>query len=159
MVRFASSVSAAALLVALGSSTQAAGQDIPAAQAAPTDSAAAIVTSPAAIQQPVLFQAARPEPRPAALVPLYASFVALQVLDLHSTAYALDRGAAEANPAMRGFVDNRLAMTALKATGTAGVIYVSERLRTKNKAASLGLMIATNVAMTWVVQHNYRAVR
>jgi hypothetical protein len=50
-------------------------------------------------------------------------------------------------------------MSALKAAGTAGVIFVSEKLRTRNKAAAIGLMIATNSAMAWVVQHNYRVNR
>ena len=36
--------------------------------------------------------------RPAALAPLYVSFAALQVLDIHSTLRAPDFGAREANP-------------------------------------------------------------
>jgi hypothetical protein len=99
------------------------------------------------------------ERRPTALVPLYASFITLQILDLHSTHYALEHGAIEANPAVKGFAGNTVGMTAVKAAGTAGVIFISEKLRLKNKAAAIGLMIATNSAMTWVVQHNYRAVR
>jgi hypothetical protein len=50
-------------------------------------------------------------------------------------------------------------MAAVKAAGTAGVIFFNEKLRTKNKAAAVGLMIATNSMMAWVVQHNYRSVR
>jgi hypothetical protein len=99
------------------------------------------------------------ERRPPALVPLYASFVTLQILDIHSTHYALGHGAIEANPAVKGFAGNTAGMAAVKAAGTAGVIFISEKLRTKNKAAAIGLMIATNSAMAWVVQHNYRAVR
>jgi hypothetical protein len=49
-------------------------------------------------------------------------------------------------------------MAAVKAAGTAGVIFFNERLRMKNKAAAVGLMIATNSVMGWVVQHNYRSV-
>jgi len=99
------------------------------------------------------------ERRPPALVPLYASFVTLQILDIHSTHYALEHGAIEANPAVKGFAGNTVGIAAVKAAGTAGVIFISEKLRTKNKAAAIGLMIASNSAMTWVVQHNYRAVR
>jgi hypothetical protein len=163
MVRFASSGCVAALVAVLVCSSPAAAQD---AVAATMDSiSTAMVTQASAPPLSLPLPANTPpsagpsQSRPAALIPLYASFVTLQVLDLHSTAYALDRGAVEANPAIRGFVDNRVAMTALKAAGTAGVIYVSEKLRTKNKAVSLGLMIATNAAMTWVVQHNYRVAR
>ncbi|MGE5244007.1 MAG: DUF5658 family protein [Betaproteobacteria bacterium] len=99
------------------------------------------------------------ERRPTALVPLYASFAALQVLDVLSTNYALARGGSEANPALQGLSGSPVALTAVKAAGTAGVIYASERLRKKNKAAAIVLMIAANSMMTWVVQHNYRLPR
>jgi hypothetical protein len=97
--------------------------------------------------------------RPAALVPLYASFVALQALDLHSTSYALNRGAVEANPLMKGIATNEVGLVALKAAGTAGVIFASERMRARNKTAAVIFMVAANSAMAWVVQHNYRTVR
>jgi uncharacterized protein DUF5658 len=100
-----------------------------------------------------------PDRRPAALVPLYASFIGLQILDLHSTHDALARGGVEANPALAGLARNTVALSAVKAAGAASVIFVSEKLRKKNKAAALGLMIATNSAMAWVVQHNYRSGR
>jgi hypothetical protein len=48
---------------------------------------------------------------------------------------------------------------AIKAAGTAGVIFASERMWTKNKTAAVVFMIAANSAMAWVVQHNYRTVR
>jgi hypothetical protein len=99
------------------------------------------------------------ERRPAALLPLYASFVTLQVLDMHSTRYALDRGAVEGNPAIKGLTGTTVGMAAVKAAGTAGVIFFNEKLRTNNKAAAIGMMIATNSMMAWVVQHNYRSVR
>ncbi|HEX7139204.1 MAG TPA: DUF5658 family protein [Vicinamibacterales bacterium] len=158
MVRFARSQCVGALFVVLGCSVPTAAQEL---VAVTTDAIAAVTAqapAPAPLANPP-WAGAVSEGRPGALIPLYASFVTLQVLDLHSTAYALDRGAAEANPAIKGFVDNTVAMSALKAAGTAGVIFISERLRTKNKAAALGLMIASNAAMTWVVQHNYRATR
>jgi hypothetical protein len=157
MVRFARPLALSALVLILGSSTQAAAQDL-APDTTDTISAAVARASAAQTYVPPTTTAA-PERRPAALIPLYASFAALQVLDLRSTAYALERGAVESNPAMKGFVDNTAAMSALKAAGTAGLIFASEKLRTKNKAAALGLMIGSNLAMTWVVQHNYRAAR
>lgn len=97
--------------------------------------------------------------RPGALVPLYVSFGMLQVLDLHSTARGLDRGAVEANPIVSPFVHNQFGMVALKAAGTAGVIVASEQMWKKNKAAAVIFMVASNSAMTWVVQHNYRVGR
>jgi hypothetical protein len=99
------------------------------------------------------------ERRPAPLLPLYASFAVLQALDAHSTWRAIDRGAVESNPLLRGIAANEVGLIALKAAGTAGVIFATERLWTRNRVAALALMIATNSAMTWVVQHNYRAVR
>ncbi len=64
-----------------------------------------------------------PQPRPGALVPLYASFATLQALDVHSTSRALDQGAVEANPMMKGLAGNPTALLAVKAAGTAGIIY------------------------------------
>ena len=99
------------------------------------------------------------EHRPGALVPLYVSFSALQVLDMHSTAGALGRGAVEANPVVRPFAGNPYGMVAVKAAGTAGVILASEQMWKKNKAAAVVFMLTSNAAMTWVVQHNYRIER
>ena len=99
------------------------------------------------------------EPRPGALVPLYASFATLQALDAHSTSRALDQGAVEANPMMKGLAGNPTALLAVKAAGTAGVIFASEKMWKKNRAAAVFFMVAANSAMAWVVQNNYRAVR
>jgi hypothetical protein len=97
--------------------------------------------------------------RPASLVPLYVSFGALQVLDAHSTSRALGRGAVEANPLMKPFAGSGAGLLAVKAAGTAGVIYASEKMWKKNKVAAVVFMVAANSAMAWVVQNNYRAVR
>ena len=157
MVRFAGlPCGAAALVVLLGVPTSSQAQELLAPSG---DSVEAngqpLGPVPAAAATPIRFA----EQRPVALLPLYASFVMLQVLDIHSTRYALDRGAVEGNPAVKGLTGTTVGMAAVKAAGTAGVILVSEKLRTKNKAAAVGLMIATNSMMAWVVQHNYRSVR
>ena len=99
------------------------------------------------------------ERRPDSLVPLYVSFCALQALDIHSTLRAMDHGAVEANPALKGVVGNQAGLVALKAAGTAGLIYASEKMWKRNRAASIIFMVAANSAMAWVVQNNYRAVR
>jgi len=139
--------------------------------AVPTSSQAQELSSPSGDGAEAVRQAPTPAPaaaatlvrpgerRPAALLPLYASFVTLQVLDMHSTRYALDRGAVERNPAINGLTGTTVGMAAVKAAGTAGVIFFNEKLRTTNKAAAVVLMIATNSMMAWVVQHNYRSVR
>jgi hypothetical protein len=97
--------------------------------------------------------------RPKMLVPLYVSFASLQVLDAHTTARALDRGAVEANPIMRGFTGSTAGMLAIKTAGTAGVVWASERMWRRNKTAAVIFLVAANSAMGWVVQHNYRAAR
>jgi hypothetical protein len=94
--------------------------------------------------------------RPASLVPLYVSFGVLQVLDSHSTTRALQRGAVEANPVMKGIAGNQTAMVAVKGAGTAGVILVTEKMWKKNRAAAVIFMVASNSAMAWVVQRNYQ---
>ncbi len=60
---------------------------------------------------------------------------------------------------MKGLAANEVGLLAVKAAGTASVILVSERMWTRNKAASVIFMVAANSAMAWVVQHNYRAAR
>ena len=99
------------------------------------------------------------ERRPAPLVPLYVSFTALQVLDIHSTSSAIDRGAVEVNPLMKGVAGSEIGMIAVKAAGTTAVVYASERMWKKNRMAAVIFMVATNSAMAWVVNHNYRAAR
>jgi hypothetical protein len=114
------------------------------------------------IEAPAVFEAAPIAPRlrrPTALLPLYLSFSALQVLDIHSTVGALDRGAVEANPLMRSMVGSEVGLIAVKAAGTVGVVYAGEQLWKKNKTAAIVFMVASNSAMAWVVQHNYRAAR
>jgi len=97
--------------------------------------------------------------RPPALIPLYASFAALQLVDMHSTWRALNHGAVEANPLLSGVAGNKAMLLTVKTAGTAAVIAVSERLRKKSRTAAVVLMISANSGMTWVVEHNYTAVR
>jgi hypothetical protein len=47
----------------------------------------------------------------------------------------------------------------VKAAGAAATIYATERMWKTNRKAAIVFAIATNAAMAWVVQHNYRAVR
>ena len=113
---------------------------------------------------PVFVEAPMPAPplarrRPSALMPMYVSFASLQALDAHSTSRALDRGAVEANPLMRGLAGNTAGMLAVKAGATTAVVYSAERIWRKNRTAAVLFMVAANSAMAWVVQHNYRVVR
>ncbi len=149
---------AALLVCVLGYSAPLAAEE----QAQPLTFAAVDVAVLLSIDAPAVFETGSIAPRirrPNALLPLYASFTALQVLDIHSTVGALGRGAVEANPLMRSMVSHEVGLIAVKAAGTAGVLYASEQLWKKNKTAAIVFMVASNSAMAWVVQHNYRAQR
>ena len=98
--------------------------------------------------------------RPSALLPLYASLIGLQALDIHSTRRAIETGAtAEGNPLMRPFVENDAAFIAVKATTTAGTIFLTERLRKTHPKAAVVLAASLNIAMTAVVARNYQLSR
>ena len=99
---------------------------------------------------------APPRPRPAALVPMYASFATLQALDYHSTTRAISQGIGrEANPLARSIVEHPAAFLALKAGATAGMIWASERMRKKHPGRAVVLMLASNATMAVIVAHNY----
>ncbi len=97
--------------------------------------------------------------RPAALASLYVSYATLQVLDATSTFKALENGAVEANPLLKGVASNRGAMLAVKAGATAATLYLTERLWKKNRTAAIALMVCANSAYAAIVTHNYRLAR
>src|SRR4029079_496517 len=101
-----------------------------------------------------LFRA--PEPgRPAALVPMYASFVTLQALDFASTTRALSSpNAYEDNPATRDAGGSPAAFLAVKAGSTAATIWIAEKWRRKHPVRAMIFMASTNAAMAAVVAHN-----
>jgi hypothetical protein len=92
-----------------------------------------------------------------AFLSLYASFATLQALDVHSTLRALDGGAVEANPMMRGAASHPAALIALKAGAATSTIFLSERLRKRSRVGALVLMAAANSAYATIVAHNYQA--
>ena len=98
--------------------------------------------------------------RPALLPALYGSYIGLQALDIHSTHAALTTGAGrEGNPLLTGVAHNSAGLIALKAASTAAVIWGSEKLRKKNRAAAVLLMVGVNTATAVVVARNYRVAR
>ena len=97
--------------------------------------------------------------RPSILIPLYVSFGVMQALDLHSTQLALAGGGREANPLMGGVVGSPVAMTALKVGTTAGIIFLSEKVRKRNRVAAVVMMVTMNSAYAMVVSHNYSLAR
>jgi Domain of unknown function (DUF5658) len=107
-------------------------------------------------QQPPAPSSTRP------LVPLYLSFVSfavLQALDVHSTTRALNAGAVEGNPLMRGVADQPAALMAVKAGGAASTIWLTHKLARRSKTGAFVVMAAVNSAYAMIVAHNYRAGR
>ena len=159
MSRFACSL---ALVVSMASAAPVFADQI----SVPLTFAAAVAARDAAPQAP-LAQApllttriVREQRRPAPLIPMYASFAALQGLDYHSTTKALSSGAGrEGNPVMGPVVGNKGAFLALKAASTAGVVLVGEKLWKKNRAGAIVFMAVANGLMGAVVVHNYSIVR
>jgi hypothetical protein len=131
------------------------------------------ISVPTTFTQAVIAQQAAPTPppqwttrvvteqkRPSSLIPMYASFAALQGLDYHSTTKALSSGVGkEGNPVMGAVVGNKGAFLALKAASTAGVVLVGEKLWKKNRAGAIVFMAIANGVMASVVAHNYSVVR
>jgi hypothetical protein len=99
--------------------------------------------------------AAPVQPRFPLMGSMYASFAALQVLDVHSTSKALAAGARESNPLLP-FAGNTALMIGVKAASSAGTIYLANRIAKKNRAAAVILMAAFNSAYSVIVAHNYR---
>jgi len=93
-------------------------------------------------------------PRPAALAPLYVSFVGLEVADGLLTWNLLHSGGSELNPVVSPATGNALALTGFKAVGTAATIVLVERLRHKHPRAAVWTMVAINVGMGFAVVHN-----
>lgn len=91
-----------------------------------------------------------------ALLPLYASTALLQILDVQSTFAALDRGAAEGNPMLKGLVANRPAFVAVKAGVAASTLFAINRMAKHHKLAAILTAVGINAAYSFVVWHNYK---
>ena len=95
--------------------------------------------------------------RPAMLPALYASQIALQALDAHSTYSALNKGAHEANPLMKGVVGNKGAMMGVKAGVAVGTIFLAEKMwRRGNRTRAIATMLVVNSLTAVVVANNYK---
>ena len=101
-----------------------------------------------------------PSNRPSALlVSLYASTAAMQALDVHSTMAALNQGAVEANPLMRGLVRNKTAFIALKASVAASTILATRNMARRNKIVAIATVVGINSAYAMVMRQNYKTAR
>jgi hypothetical protein len=97
-----------------------------------------------------------PGSRPKALVGLYASLAVVQLVDVVSTRSAVNHGAVELNPTMRGSLGQQLG---IKAAMTVGTIALTERLWKKNKVAAIVTAVAVNSALALVSANNLRNAR
>jgi hypothetical protein len=95
--------------------------------------------------------------RPMVLPALYAAQAALQAMDAHSTYSAINRGAVEANPLMKGVVGNKGAMMAVKAGVAASTIWVAERMwKRGSRVGAIATMLIANGVTAAVVANNYK---
>jgi hypothetical protein len=122
--------------------------------ATPVDDPASVEPAPTTRPAPVTV----PPQRPAALIPLYTSFVALQALDVHSTLWALDHGGVEGNPLVQPFVGSH-GFALVKIATTTAMILAVERLRKTHPRAAVIVMIAANSGYAMIVANNYALSR
>lgn len=93
--------------------------------------------------------------RPLALPALYAGSALLQGYDAYSTLNALNHGAAEANPLMKGITKSPMAFIGLKAGMTTMSIMAAERMwKNNNRLGAVLTMVASNSVMAMVAAHN-----
>ena len=127
-------------------------------------SVAAATSTPAAAAQPGQpVRIAREMPKSGGgglgMMSLYASTIALQALDVHSTMTALNRGAVEANPLMGSATSNKPVFFATKAAVAASTVFVANRLAKHNKRVAIVFLAAINSVYAGIVMHNYKVAR
>ena len=115
--------------------------------------------APVSLSRPVSRTFDAPRTAERALRSLYLTTATMQMLDVHSTVKALNRGAVEANPLMSGLVKNRTAFVAAKAGVAALTIYAAKRMARNNKVGAIAAMVAINSAYAMIVSNNYRNAR
>ena len=98
--------------------------------------------------------------RPLSLPSLYAGSAFLQGYDAYSTLTAINSGAVEANPLMKGVTKSPAAFMALKAGMTLASIMSAERMwKDNHRAGAVIMMIASNGMMAAVAAHNASVLR
>jgi hypothetical protein len=105
---------------------------------------------------------AREAPKPRGglgLMSLYASTVALQAMDVHSTLTAFNQGAVEGNPVMRGVTSNKAVFFATKAAVTATTVFVAHRIAKRNRTTAMIFLAAANTVYAAIVINNYKVAR
>ncbi len=139
---------------------------IPAQTAGALTRAIAPAPRPASAQLPASRIAATFAPledmtrRPAALVPMYTTMIALQGYDAYSTLAALKHGAVEINPMAATTAQHPMLFVAVKGVAATTTIYAAERLWRKNRRKSaIAVMIVTNGMLAVAAARNASVLR
>jgi hypothetical protein len=115
----------------------------------------ALVGDQVPLQKPSLdLSRSVPAARPAALMPLYGSLIALQGADVYFTSKAISSGASEVNPIVKPVAGKAAAAAAVKAGTTALAIYFVERAWKQNRKGAVVVAAVLNAATAAVVVHN-----
>jgi hypothetical protein len=93
------------------------------------------------------------------LTAMQVTTFAAQALDVHSTIQALNAGAVEANPMLKGVVKNKLAFIGVKAAIGSGMAFATHRMAKRNKVAAILTAAATNSVYLYVAHHNYKLAK
>lgn len=109
--------------------------------------------------KPVVFEPRRRSSGRATLNALSIATAALQGLDAYTTMSALNRGAVEANPMMRGVAGNPATLVAVKSGMTAATIFAARSLWPRNKVAAVAVLAVSNGVLATVVAHNMSVMR
>jgi hypothetical protein len=96
--------------------------------------------------------------RPKIMVPLYASYAALQLLDAKTTLTGIQQGAVETNPLVNKMASNPGLLVGMKLATVAATVYAGELLWKRNRLAAVVTMIALNSGYAAIVAHNYRVI-
>jgi hypothetical protein len=120
-----------------------------------------IATAPPPVQRtsttPLLPLA--PKQRPAVLLPLYASYAALQMSDAALTTRALGLGGREANGLMAGIARHPLALYSLKAAIVGASVFQSEKMwRNGKRKSAIATLVVVNAMYIFVVNHNRQVI-
>lgn len=90
---------------------------------------------------------------------MYMAFGTLQTIDAYTTLRALRYNGREVNPLVAAVQEYPAGVIAVKSAVTFGTVYVSEKLRKRNKLVAGVTVAAVNSAYLWVAAHNVRVNR
>jgi len=106
-----------------------------------------------------LTPAAASKKRPAALMPLYGAYAALQISDAALTTKALGIGGHESNSLMAGIVKHPIALYSIKAAVVGVAVFQSEKMwRQGKRRSAIATLIIVNAMYVFVVNHNRQTI-